>query len=671
MSSTTPASVPTDRSPTIAIIGGGPRGISVLERLCAAYRQCAEDGSAPGNLRVHLVDDSQPGAGRVWRTDQNVDLCMNTLADAVILFPEPGSSVHAPVLEGPTMYEWIMLLRGEELGEKRDPRGAKMALFSRHPVQPLGHRTQDIEQARPNTHPPRGLYGEYLRWVFSAVLGMVPEGIEVTVRRSKAVGIEPAADGTDTIELADGTRLHAHATVLALGWLDTELSPEEQELAAAASTHEQLEWIAPNNPADQDFSNIPSWEESGQEALIRGLGMGFFDAMSMLTVGRGGAFIPDATAPAGLRYQPSGREPRILAMAGRGYPHQPRPEFSGMPPRAELRRLDAAIADLDSVLPANSLDFGETLWPALLRDAQEAYYRVLLTAEPDVLKKVTAIIDDPATDPLNMHEDARLDGLVDTDKRFNIPWENDPVSRLEAKAAAVGEEMSIDSFTRSLFERLLADWQEAQRGEESPVKMGLFSFGAAMKRIALVDEPGRFTQASREEEYKLFGSIAQMVSVGPPAFRTAELLALIDAGLVRFLGAKPELTVDEEAPAFRVSSATTGEEVCASVLIEALIHDPDVRRTACPLSRQLLAQSRMRAWAWGDGSPSAAPEVDRETGLLIGTSGQGDPRVHMLGVPLREVRADVTNSPKVGEDPVIFQETDAAARSALRIAAPR
>ena len=516
MSSTTPASVPTDRSPTIAIIGGGPRGISVLERLCAAYRQCAEDGSAPGNLRVHLVDDSQPGAGRVWRTDQNVDLCMNTLADAVTLFPEPGSSVHAPVLEGPTMYEWIMLLRGEELGEKRDPRGAKMALFSRHPVQPLGHRTQDIEQARPNTHPPRGLYGEYLRWVFSAVLGMVPEGIEVTVRRSKAVGIEPAADGTDTIELADGTRLHAHATVLALGWLDTELSPEEQELAAAASTHEQLEWIAPNNPADQDFSNIPSWEESGQEALIRGLGMGFFDAMSMLTVGRGGAFIPDATAPAGLRYQPSGREPRILAMAGRGYPHQPRPEFSGMPPRAELRRLDAAIADLDSVLPANSLDFGETLWPALLRDAQEAYYRVLLTAEPDVLKKVTAIIDDPATDPLNMHEDARLDGLVDTDKRFNIPWENDPVSRLEAKAAAVGEEMSIDSFTRSLFERLLADWQEAQRGEESPVKMGLFSFGAAMKRIALVDEPGRFTQASREEEYKLFGSIAQMVSVGRP-----------------------------------------------------------------------------------------------------------------------------------------------------------
>ena len=419
----------------IAIIGAGPRGISVLERIVATHRELAEQGTVAERLAVAVVDDVQPGAGRVWRTDQNFDLRMNTLADAVTLFPEPGSSVHAPVLEGPTMYEWIMLVRGEELGEQRDPRGAKAALFARHPVQPLGHRAQDIEQAEPNTHPPRGLYGEYLRWAFSAVLGMAPEAIEVTVHHSKAVGIEPGADGTDTIELADGTRLHADATVLALGWVDTELAPEEQELAAAAAKHEQLEWVAPNNPADQVFSNVPSWEESGQEVLIRGLGMGFFDAMSMLTLGRGGAFISDATAPAGLRYQPSGREARILAMAGRGYPHQPRPEFSGMPPRAELRRLDRAIAQLDIPLPANSLDFGKTLWPALLRDAQEAYYRVLLGAEPDVLKKVTAIIDDPATDPLNMHEDNRLDGLVDFGERFNIPWENNPVSRQIGRAS--------------------------------------------------------------------------------------------------------------------------------------------------------------------------------------------------------------------------------------------
>lgn len=122
----------------VAIIGAGPRGISVLERIVATHRELAEQDTAPERLAVAVVDEVQPGAGRVWRTDQNFDLCMNTLADAVTLFPEPGSSVHAPVYEGPTMYEWIMLVRGEELGEQRDPRGAKAELFSRHPVQPLG-----------------------------------------------------------------------------------------------------------------------------------------------------------------------------------------------------------------------------------------------------------------------------------------------------------------------------------------------------------------------------------------------------------------------------------------------------------------------------------------------------------------------------------------------------
>ena len=152
----------------IAIIGAGPRGISVLERIVATYRELAEQGTDPERLAVTVVDDVQPGAGRIWRTDQNFDLCMNTLADAVTLFPEPGSSVASPVLEGPTMYEWIMLLRGEELGEQRDPRGAKAALFSRHPVQPLDHRAQNIQRAEPNTHPPRGLYGDCLLYTSDA-----------------------------------------------------------------------------------------------------------------------------------------------------------------------------------------------------------------------------------------------------------------------------------------------------------------------------------------------------------------------------------------------------------------------------------------------------------------------------------------------------------------------
>ena len=38
---------------------------------------------------------------------------LGLLAGAVTLFTEPGATVGAPPLEGPTMYEWIQLLRGE------------------------------------------------------------------------------------------------------------------------------------------------------------------------------------------------------------------------------------------------------------------------------------------------------------------------------------------------------------------------------------------------------------------------------------------------------------------------------------------------------------------------------------------------------------------------------
>ena len=78
---------------SIAIVGAGPRGISITERI-AAYL-----GDRSEALTLHIIDDAQTGAGRIWETDQTRTLCMNTLAGAVTLFTEPGATVSAPVLE--------------------------------------------------------------------------------------------------------------------------------------------------------------------------------------------------------------------------------------------------------------------------------------------------------------------------------------------------------------------------------------------------------------------------------------------------------------------------------------------------------------------------------------------------------------------------------------------
>ena len=112
----------------IAIIGAGPRGISITERI-AAYLKQAETHDP---LTLHVIDAVEVGAGRVWDTSQTHTLCMNTLAGAVTLFTEPGATVSAPVLEGPTMYEWIQLLRGDGNSDSDGVSEPKQALFNAH-----------------------------------------------------------------------------------------------------------------------------------------------------------------------------------------------------------------------------------------------------------------------------------------------------------------------------------------------------------------------------------------------------------------------------------------------------------------------------------------------------------------------------------------------------------
>lgn len=655
-------------SRTIVIIGGGPRGTSVLERLSALVR----DNDT--TVTVHIIDDVAVGTGRIWRTDQTRTLCMNTLADAVTLFTEPSSTVTAPVLEGPTMYEWIQLVRGEALGAGSggaDPSGAKTALFGEHPGTVPDDYATELAETRPESHPSRALYGHYLQWVFDTVVARLPDGITLRTHTTHATDIS-AADGVDRITLQDGSVLEADATVLALGWTDTEPDALETFTAQSVEHYPELVWVRPGNPADQDVDRLPA----GQEVLVRGLGMGLFDLMAMLTVDRGGRFVPDASARSGLRYEPSGREPRLVVSSHHGYPYQPKPVYNSLPPAARMPRFRAELAALPSDAPAGSVDFGERLWPALLRDAHEAYYRVLLrdAGDPGLVEQVTDVID-AASDPWQLHRDPALVALVpDAADRFDIPGFADPVAAFLRRGDDAGEDVrTIDALTSHIGDRLTQDLREAELGTDSAVKAGLQVIGSARKPAQVADQPGRFTLESRRGAYAELRRVGQMVGSGPPAFRTAELLCLVDAGHVRFLGGHPTLVIDPEEPAFLMSSESTGDvSVSSTALVDAWLHKPSARDTSSPVTAALSRDDRLRPFVFSSAETSAevvskAPEVDFATSRLVHVDGTVDPRVHMLGIPLQEVRADMTISPMPRTDPLMLQETDAAAVSALAV----
>ena len=731
---------------TIVIVGGGPRGISVLERLGSFLRDSGLQGSAEpsaaddkpvpsaGNVAIHLIDDVEPGAGRVWRTDQSSTLCMNTLADAVTLFTEPGSTVRGPVLEGPTLYEWFQLLRGDAVQprptDSDSSHGRKKAeLFREFPPAMPADYEEEIRESCPESHPSRALYGHYLRWVFDIAvdrLRTIP-GVTVHIHKARAVDIRPRNVGagphgdadapvgkqeanaaqensSDTITLSNGTSIDADATILALGWTDTTANTAESVLAASVDAHPNLTWIHPGHPADQDLGSIAGGHDTTDSAqhdpqaprpdvIVRGLGMGFFDLMARLTIDRGGEFRRTSSSPFDLSYKPSGREPRLIVTSHHGYPYQPKPVFGSLPPAAPMSRLKAAVQALPSDPPAGSIDFSTTLWPAILRDAHAAYYRVLLRDNDDALRYALRIIDDPLTEPWSLHNDPRLDGLVAPADRFDLPYYADPMARIAAERPeaphpdTVDAESAVRTLTEAVKEALKNDLAEARRGRESAVKAGLQVIGAARKTVAIVDEPGKFTPESRRRDYAEFVRIGANFGSGSPAFRTAELIALIDAGLVVFAGADPivGVTTDHgDEPQFVLTSPTTGAHpMYSTTLIDAWQHKPNVNRSTDPVTRALVASGKMRPFALhtphedsakrGDGSalhptPTRAPEVDMETCRIIHPDGTIDPRVHMLGIPLQEMRADTTISPMPGTDPLMLQETDAAAASALGIA---
>jgi len=618
-------------TPAIAIVGMGPRGISILERLAARM----DDSSSP--VTVHLIDEAQHGAGRVWDTAQTKTLCMNTRAGAVTLFTEPGATVNAPVLEGPTQYEWIQLLRGE--GDKVAP--AKRELFTQHP--PAAHIATEyraeLAATRPESNPTRALYGEYLRWVYDVVLARLPESISTVSHHHRVETI--SADGAaDILHLDDGSQVRADATVLAYGWMAPRFNDEEQRLAESG-----LRWIAPGNPVEQDYGAIPA----GEDVLVRGLGMGFYDIMALTTIERGGKFVEDATTRSGLRYEASGKEPHFIVSSGRGYPFHPKSEYNELPPTMPRRRLHEVI---DKLQGTEDIDFDAQVWPAIARDSYETYITTLERVNPEALirprEEILAVIDSTAPDVLG----TALAPLV------TLPW--DMTDLMYQVAGFTGD---ISALTAHIADSLASDIQEAAAGHDSPMKAALWSLSQSRKPASILGAEGRYTRESRTGRYAQFMSFGQMVGSGPPLFRVRQLLALVDAHLVRFLGDHPTLAIESDH--FTLTSGP--RSASAPTLVDAFMHKPDIRVADDPLTRGLAENERVRPFA-DHGQDTGSPETDGATRRTVHPDGSLDERLHIVGIPTYAQWPDTTISPMPGTDPLMLQETDKTAGSLLKVA---
>lgn len=622
---------------SLVIVGGGPRGSGLLERILANVPEVL--GSRP--LSVHVVEPHTMGAGRIWRRDQSPHLWANSQAEDMTMFTDASCAIEGPVRPGPTFLEWA--------------RAHGAALEA------------DLEAERADVHgmsfPSRRLLTAYLTWTFERTLRSSPRTVTVRLHHDRAVDLTSDGghdgDGRQVVHLERGGTLEADAVLLAQGHLPTEPVGGSAELAAAAHRH-ALTYLAEDLTADADHSCL----RPGQDVIVRGAGLAFVDLVVLLTQGRGGTF--EAGPDGALTYRPSGAEPVLHVGSRRGVPYRSKITYRLERPIPPLRFLTPAAVDTLLAAP-RELSFSEDVWPLLAKDLAHAHYRELIAghpeavaappallaaldrwpwASPELVAAVAAAVPDPADrfDPEGL--DRPLAGLRFPDAGALQAW---MVRHIEADVARRGSPRH--SADLAVFTALLA----------------------VLEPFGRILASGRLSTLATTREAPWFFSFFSYYASGPPPRRLRELVALLRAGVVRFLGADVDVRVVAAGrggrAVFVADSSTVPGEVRATALVEARVPRPSVSGTADPLLAALFRRGEVCEEVLVDAAGTGAVPTGRllvtpDDGRLVDAAGRPHPARHAFGAGTSAATPGAFSRP--GTNAAFFRQNDHAARAVLQ-----
>lgn len=572
------------RNYRVAIVGFGPRGLSLLERLAAAYR-----GLAPGfALAVDLVDPGAPGQG-AHPAGQSDHLLANTVAGQVTMFTDDSVRGAGPIEPGPSLLEWANAAGYRRFGNTFKQARAGGAA---------------IEE---NDYLPRSLLGRYFSDVFDRLVEGLPPNVVVTHHRCLAKDVHRLANGHYEVVLDSGIRLDANHVVIVTGHGDNDLSEADRHLLdraqALQSVNPRLRFI----PRVKPFSVLQSIPGDAIVG-IQGIGLTAYDIIADLTIGRGGEF--HAQSDGRLRYRASGQEPRLVVFSRQGIPFCARATnekgVGGLyKPRFFTRSwIDGIRRDRYRETGSEQLDFERDLWPVLVKEMCFAY-RLSETGETEALDY----------EPLPRHR-----AIIE---RLLFPFKGKTFDTSEAFAAAVKQHVEDDV-------------AHAQGGNVSdPVKAATDVLRDVRDYLRYAVDYGGLTEQSHRAFLNEAVPNMYRLSAGAPKERNMELLALFEAGLLSFgPGPNAQLDLDETRACFVLHSTRLTEP--ASRTFDVLVR----ARTDCavelggqtsPFLRNLLDGGMIRPFKNGAFLPGGL-DVDSSQNV-VDAHGQVQKRVWALGIP--------------------------------------
>ncbi|MEV7003117.1 FAD/NAD(P)-binding protein [Streptomyces sp. NPDC093982] len=610
---------------TVAIVGTGPRGIAVLERL-THHLSRSPGGPRP---RVVLIDAVQLGAGRVWRTDQPPWLLMNTVVGELTMAPD-GAAL-CPL---PSFAAWLDAQDGAEYAA-------------------LG----------PNDCAPRHVYGHYLRHVYTEVVRSLRVHADVTETTGRVTALTRSGSRHRLQIQADGGEGHieADAVVLATGHSPAPRQDTVAGLARVAADHPWLLHFAGDAVAEFELDAIPAQADVG----VLGLGLSFYDLLLSLTVGRGGEF---RRREGVLEYQPSGKEPVLYAGSRSGVPigtrgHNQKSAQGCFRPRlftqrALARLREGAIRERGSA----RLDFAAEVLPLLRAEIDLVRYEVLVRerhGEERAGRLVEALV---AAGPgrSGWRPVLAAHGVAD-----EAPLDLERLARpFNGRCFASPKE-----YDQALHLLLAEDLAQARLGNaRGPLKSALDVIRDARDLLrAAVEHDGLAPGSPGEDFFQDIAPMLSLVSTGPPPLRTEQFLALSRAGLVRVVGPRVRFGFDAGRELFTVESpAVAGSLQHVQAVVDTRVPSPVPTQGGDPLLSGLVTDGVAATWSEA-GRDATSLRVGAATGRLLDPTGRPVHGLYAIGIPTEGLRwfTQIGNG-RPGSRTAFHREADALALDVVR-----
>ncbi|MFP1732077.1 FAD/NAD(P)-binding protein [Lonsdalea quercina] len=578
----------------IAIIGNGPRALSVLERLAA--RLLTQPQTA---VEIHYIDKLHPGTGRIWRQEQDSTFVMNTVAEEVSAFSGEGEVETARPGHGPSLAKWWRSTRDDFPGE--------------------------------NTCAPRALYGEYMRFVLNCIKKSFTDVQRLCQRQAEVVDIVPLEDRQAVLFFRNDETLTVDRVVIASGHPRNHLTEQEQQWQDFADAHPSLRWFQGDSVADMPLENIPA----GSHVGILGLGLSFLDVMAALTSGRGGVFYEQSNGS--LRYQPSGREPRLIAGSRSSLPIPGR----GKNQKHHNFRYQSVLFTMEraeSLARRGQVDFDRDVLPLLMAEVNLTWYATTLrqlygmSAENEFRECAMALPEEAFG---SLPELAYRFGITDLPP-LDIYQLGDPFRNRQFTSSS--------HFHAALCEELIRDVEQADGGNvDNPLKAALDTLRDMRGLVRRVVDFGGLTSSSfREAFLQRYSPVSALLSAGPPRYRTRQMLALIEADILRIVGPRMQIACDSDYSCFALSSPQVDDAVWrVDTLLDARVPAQDLERDMSPLSQALRQRGIWQNFTVGNVNArftTGGVAVTRAPFHPIDQHGNAVSQLYVIGIPSEHTR---------------------------------